>query len=108
MGLFSYFQNLVKLAQDKIANKENISKGNQNFGYPDRSSQYSAVSRNSDLFQRNSLPDIPLTPREMEILKQTSVDNTRHVVHSQSSESILNHDGLDPGTPPPKPPLPGR
>ena len=45
---------------------------------------------------RNSLPDIPLTPRERQILEQTSQAHP-HGVHS--TESITD-------TPPPKPPLP--
>lgn len=50
--------------------------------------------------QRNSLPDIPLTPREREILEQTS--HVPGVVrNSHSTESILRD-----SSPPPKPPLP--
>ncbi|PSN45161.1 hypothetical protein C0J52_03933 [Blattella germanica] len=57
-----------------------------------------------ELPQRSSLPDIPLTPRERQILEQTSSCVLDHhgVTHSQSSESILND-----ASPPPKPPLPG-
>ncbi|XP_055682871.1 guanine nucleotide-releasing factor 2 isoform X2 [Lutzomyia longipalpis] len=50
--------------------------------------------------QRTSLPDIPLTPRERDILEQQS---TRSVRSSHSTESILRDT-----SPPPKPPLPGR
>uniref|UniRef100_A0A182PL47 CRK SH3-binding GNRP n=1 Tax=Anopheles epiroticus TaxID=199890 RepID=A0A182PL47_9DIPT len=52
--------------------------------------------------QRTSLPDIPLTPRERDILEQTSLKTVRA---SHSTESILR-DASPP--PPPKPPLPDR
>lgn len=51
--------------------------------------------------QRISLPDIPLTPRERDILEQSQVKQMRT---SHSIESILR----DSSPPPPKPPLPGR
>ncbi|XP_065345854.1 guanine nucleotide-releasing factor 2 isoform X5 [Cloeon dipterum] len=52
---------------------------------------------------RASLPDIPLTPRERQILAQTP-QGGKMLGHSMSSESILEgHEG-----PPPKPPLPNR
>ncbi|XP_055712987.1 guanine nucleotide-releasing factor 2 isoform X3 [Phlebotomus papatasi] len=50
--------------------------------------------------QRTSLPDIPLTPRERDILEQQS---SRTVRSSHSTESILRDT-----SPPPKPPLPSR
>ncbi|XP_059619002.1 guanine nucleotide-releasing factor 2 isoform X2 [Phlebotomus argentipes] len=50
--------------------------------------------------QRTSLPDIPLTPRERDILEQQS---SRIVRSSHSTESILRDT-----SPPPKPPLPSR
>lgn len=50
--------------------------------------------------QRNSLPDIPLTPREREILEKNSVIQNK-VRSSHSTESILREP-----SPPPKPPLP--
>jgi Rap guanine nucleotide exchange factor 1 len=101
------FQNLVSLAQDQIANRESSCKAlinhNHHTTIMDRTSSYAA-----DLPHRSSLPDIPLTPRERQILEQTSLsvlDRHGHgsVPHSQSSESILND-----VSPPPKPPLPGR
>lgn len=61
--------------------------------------------------KRSSLPDIPLTPREKEILDNTSgmglYDNT-HLTGSKSSDSILGHtrDPTEELPPPPKPPLP--
>lgn len=100
-------QNLVSLAQEQIANRENSSKVLGGHGHHttilDRTSSYGA-----DLPQRSSLPDIPLTPRERQILEQTSSSvldshGLGSLSHSQSSESILNDAG-----PPPKPPLPGR
>lgn len=39
--------------------------------------------------QRNSLPDIPLTPREREILEQTSCITPSMVRSSHSTESVL-------------------
>ncbi|KDR09115.1 guanine nucleotide-releasing factor 2 isoform X2 [Zootermopsis nevadensis] len=100
-------QNLVSLAQDQIANRESSCKAlinnNHHAMITDRTSAYAA-----DLPHRSSLPDIPLTPRERQILEQTSsslLDRHGHgsLPHSQSSESILNE-----VSPPPKPPLPGR
>ena len=55
---------------------------------------------NFDLGQRNSLPDIPLTPREREILERTSAFVLER--HSQSTENVLGE------SPPPKPPHPDR
>jgi len=101
------FQKLVALAQEQISNRENSSKALGGHGHHttmlDRTSSYSA-----ELPQRSSLPDIPLTPRERQILEQTSssmLDSHGHgsLSHSQSSESVLND-----ASPPPKPPLPGR
>lgn len=56
--------------------------------------------KNNTEVQRNSLPDIPLTPREREILERTSAFALEK--HSQSTENVLE----DP--PPPKPPHPYR
>jgi len=103
----AFFQNLVSLAQEQIANRENSSKALGGHGHHttilDRTSSYGG-----DLPQRSSLPDIPLTPRERQILEQTSSSvldshGVGSLSHSQSSESILND-----ASPPPKPPLPGR
>jgi hypothetical protein len=52
--------------------------------------------------QRNSLPDIPLTPRERQILEQTAASSAL-VRSSHSSESILRD-----SSPPPQPPQPDR
>lgn len=103
-------QNLVSLAQDQIANRETSIKSTANhvnhyhlIPVDHRSSSYAL-----DIPHRNSLPDIPLTPRERQILEQTSVSilerpSHNSISHSQSSESILND-----LSPPPKPPLPNR
>ncbi|XP_049847410.1 guanine nucleotide-releasing factor 2 isoform X3 [Schistocerca gregaria] len=104
-------QHLVTLAQDQIAHRESSTKATTNHithrgPLLDRASNYGLGG--TDFPQRSSLPDIPLTPRERQILEQTSTSVTdRHgissVPHSQSSESILNDT-----SPPPKPPLPTR
>ncbi|XP_063707501.1 guanine nucleotide-releasing factor 2 isoform X2 [Culicoides brevitarsis] len=52
--------------------------------------------------QRTSLPDIPLTPRDRDILEQTAA--AANVRPSFSTENILR----DTDSPPPKPPLPNR
>ncbi|XP_076232133.1 C3G guanyl-nucleotide exchange factor isoform X4 [Calliopsis andreniformis] len=87
-------KNLVSLANEKIANRQKpiaVATSNRTSGY------------GSELTpQRNSLPDIPLTPRERQILEQT-VATTSLVRSSHSSESILRD-----SSPPPKPPLPER
>ncbi|XP_076755650.1 C3G guanyl-nucleotide exchange factor isoform X4 [Xylocopa sonorina] len=87
-------KNLVALANEKIANRQKAATGTTN----NRTSGYG-----SELTpQRNSLPDIPLTPRERQILEQTAA-TTSLVRSSHSSESILRD-----SSPPPKPPLPER
>ncbi|XP_012536431.1 guanine nucleotide-releasing factor 2 isoform X2 [Monomorium pharaonis] len=86
-------KNLVALAHEKIANKQkppSTTNSNRTSGY------------GSELTQRNSLPDIPLTPRERQILEQTAASSSL-VRSSHSSESILRD-----SSPPPKPPLPDR
>ncbi|KAK0180080.1 hypothetical protein PV327_005759 [Microctonus hyperodae] len=88
-------KNLVALAHEKITNRQkpppSVSTNNRTSGY---GSEITA--------QRNSLPDIPLTPRERQILEQTAASTTL-VRSSHSSESILRD-----SSPPPKPPLPDR
>ncbi|KAL4706822.1 hypothetical protein ACJJTC_010056 [Scirpophaga incertulas] len=54
--------------------------------------------------QRNSLPDIPLTPKERSLLTGESGNETAGVRASHSSESVLDA----PDTPPPKPARPTR
>ncbi|XP_060526195.1 guanine nucleotide-releasing factor 2 isoform X2 [Cylas formicarius] len=84
-------KNLIQLAQDKIAQQQLTYKTTprSSFGNCNADTQT----------QRNSLPDIPLTPREREILEQTSCALT--VRSSHSTESVLRD-----SSPPPKPPLP--
>ncbi|KAI4497062.1 hypothetical protein M0802_007808 [Mischocyttarus mexicanus] len=87
-------KNLVSLAHEKISNRQkpvSVTINNRASGYGLEVAP-----------QRNSLPDIPLTPREREILEQTAANNSL-VRSSHSSESILRD-----SSPPPKPPLPDR
>ncbi|CAH0553656.1 unnamed protein product [Brassicogethes aeneus] len=85
-------RNLTELAREKIAQQQQI-------GYKTtpRASYGNALEMPA---QRNSLPDIPLSPREREILEQTSCKQSL-VRNSHSTESILRD-----SSPPPKPPLP--
>ncbi|XP_049301021.1 guanine nucleotide-releasing factor 2 isoform X5 [Anopheles funestus] len=100
--------NLVNLANEKLSDrKANVSAGNVTGG--GTLSSTSGTSSNTlqrpavdVVSQRTSLPDIPLTPRERDILEQTSLKTVRA---SHSTESILR-DSSPP--PPPKPPLPDR
>ncbi|XP_015593863.1 guanine nucleotide-releasing factor 2 isoform X2 [Cephus cinctus] len=89
-------KNLVSLAHEKISNRQKpaavVSNNSRISGYGPELTP-----------QRNSLPDIPLTPRERQILEQTATSNSL-VRSSHSSESILGRDS----SPPPKPPLPDR
>ncbi|XP_044756860.1 guanine nucleotide-releasing factor 2 isoform X2 [Coccinella septempunctata] len=84
-------RDLIELAKEKIKQQQS------NYKTVPRLSSYgtSNLEMNS---QRNSLPDIPLTPRERDILEKTSNHSVRG---SHSTESILQDSG-----PPPKPPLP--
>lgn len=87
--------NLVNLANEKISDKAAGSGlGNH---HSSNTLQRPAVDIAG---QRTSLPDIPLTPRERDILEQTSLKTVRA---SHSTESILRD-----SSPPPKPPLPDR
>lgn len=89
---FSILQNLVKLANEKISEREHVKIQTicNTLQYP----------VNDGASQRTSLPDIPLTPRERDILAQTQTMMKRT---SHSTESILCDT-----SPPPKPPLPIR
>ncbi|XP_035892827.1 guanine nucleotide-releasing factor 2 isoform X3 [Anopheles stephensi] len=103
--------NLVNLANEKLSDRKVTaasSAGNAT-GPGKLSSNASGTSSNTlqrptvdVVSQRTSLPDIPLTPRERDILEQTSLKTVRA---SHSTESILR-DSSPP--PPPKPPLPDR
>uniref|UniRef100_A0A182W8D2 CRK SH3-binding GNRP n=1 Tax=Anopheles minimus TaxID=112268 RepID=A0A182W8D2_9DIPT len=100
--------NLVNLANEKLSDRKaavcvgNVIGGgaiSSTSGTSSNTLQRPAVDLVS---QRTSLPDIPLTPRERDILEQTSLKTVRA---SHSTESILR-DSSPP--PPPKPPLPDR
>lgn len=102
-------QELIELAREKIAHQqvrelelpiEQKQHKNQQVTY--KTAPRSSFSTNASLelaAQRNSLPDIPLTPRERQLLEQ----NNGPVRNSHSSESILRDT-----SPPPKPPLPDK
>lgn len=84
-------QDLVDIANEKIREREN---------HPSNNSNTLARPIVDLAGQRTSLPDIPLTPRERDILEK-SQNNTMRTSHS--TESILRD-----SSPPPKPPLPER
>lgn len=86
-------QDLINLAQEKISHQQITYKTTPRSSYGNSSLEMPA--------QRNSLPDIPLTPRERQILEQTSCVTPSMVRSSHSTESILRD-----SSPPPKPPLP--
>ncbi|RZB41593.1 guanine nucleotide-releasing factor 2, partial [Asbolus verrucosus] len=85
-------QDLIRLAQEKISHQQITYKTTPRSSYVNTSLELPA--------QRNSLPDIPLTPRERQLLEQNSCGPPM-VRSSHSSESILRD-----SSPPPKPPLP--
>lgn len=94
-------QNLVSLTKDKLAVRDSTYKLStdaltNHVHKPRTLSDKGAL----DIGQRSSLPDIPLTPREREILEQTSAFVLER--HSQSTENVLRD------SPPPKPPHPDR
>ncbi|XP_059483665.1 guanine nucleotide-releasing factor 2 isoform X2 [Neocloeon triangulifer] len=89
-------QSLIDLAHSKVAIKSN------------NNAAYKNGKLHMEANGRASLPDIPLTPRERQILAQTPHrqpnSSSKILGHSMSSESILEgHEA-----PPPKPPLPHR
>lgn len=86
-------QDLINLAQEKISHQQITYKTTPRSSYGNSSLEIPT--------QRNSLPDIPLTPRERQILEQTSCITPSMVRSSHSTESILRD-----SSPPPKPPLP--
>ncbi|XP_035212635.1 rap guanine nucleotide exchange factor 1-like isoform X2 [Stegodyphus dumicola] len=99
-------KSLVQLSLDRLQHKD---LRNSN----DFSSQHGILSSpKPESPHRNSLPDIPLTPREREILEQTKISEVStlpQLHHSASSDSILgsgNSLRLSEVEPPPKPPLP--
>lgn len=101
---------LVQLCVDRLQNKEpKLTQNTQNI-------QNGIYSTKNESSHRNSLPDIPLTPREREILEQTNFSGIgknsyphSQLHHSTSSDSILSSGNKGPVNcelPPPKPPLP--
>lgn len=94
--------NLVSLANEKITERDNsIVSYTQSLPATSNSSCNTLQRPAIDVAgQRTSLPDIPLTPRERDILEQSSNKSIRT---SHSTESILRD-----SSPPPKPPLPNR
>ncbi|XP_053678849.1 guanine nucleotide-releasing factor 2 [Anopheles nili] len=108
--------NLVNLANEKISDRKLLhgaSGGGAGSGGSGSGGAGSVASSGTSgntlqrptvdvVSQRTSLPDITLTPRERDILEQTSLMTARA---SHSTESILR-DSSPP--PPPKPPLPDR
>lgn len=81
--------NLVNLANEKISDKA-AGSGSGNH-HSSNTLQRPAVDIAG---QRTSLPDIPLTPRERDILEQTSLKTVRA---SHSTESILRDSSPPPG-----------
>ncbi|XP_055909249.1 guanine nucleotide-releasing factor 2 isoform X4 [Eupeodes corollae] len=94
-------KNLVGLAQQKLKEKEEI-----NLKYAATSSENKISPNNlmrppvEMVGQRTSLPDIPLTPKDRDILEKA---NSNPIRATHSTESILRD-----SSPPPKPPLPNR
>jgi Rap guanine nucleotide exchange factor 1 len=84
-------QNLVEIVHERINNEEMV---------PPKCDSLQRASIDS-ISQRTSLPDIPLTPRERNILEQSVT--MKPVRASHSTDSILRD-----SSPPPKPPLPNR
>lgn len=83
---------MVEIVQERINNEDMV---------PLKCNSLQRASIDS-ISQRTSLPDIPLTPRERNILEQT-VTSMKPVRASHSTDSILRD-----SSPPPKPPLPNR
>lgn len=102
---------LIEVSQKQSQNKDR----NKHMGTTTPNGIYSTKGDSNS--HRNSLPELPLTPRERQILESTRIpDNGATVVatavppkgplcHSASSDSILSS-ALRPDFPPPKPPLP--
>uniref|UniRef100_T1J7M1 CRK SH3-binding GNRP n=1 Tax=Strigamia maritima TaxID=126957 RepID=T1J7M1_STRMM len=98
-GVHEAIKILIQLAEEKRHNKESKTTNGIHNG---------VCGIKSDSPKRTSLPDIPLTPREREILEQTSftVDDLQ-LASTPYSGSLNNGDTVD-STPPPKPPLPSN
>ncbi|XP_022115832.2 guanine nucleotide-releasing factor 2 isoform X2 [Pieris rapae] len=87
----------------KLAVEEVASLAQQYMARPALSPRPAVVSPRAST-QRNSLPDIPLTPKERSLLTGEPGTENSGVRASHSSESILDA----PDTPPPKPARPNR
>lgn len=85
-------QNLVQIANEKMSERNSTQSA--------KTTSSNTLQRPEVNIQRTSLPDIPLTPHERDILEQTQIKTMRT---SHSIESILRD-----SSPPPKPPLPER
>lgn len=94
---FSISQNLVQIANEKISERDKQQTATNASSNSGNTLQRPVVEMAN---QRTSLPDIPLTPRERDILEKSQ---TKCMRSSHSSESILRD-----SSPPPKPPLPNR
>lgn len=103
---------LIEVSQKQSQNKDK----NKHMGTTTPNGIYS--SKGDSNSHRNSLPELPLTPRERQILESTrfpdngaatgvatAVPPKGPLCHSASSDSILSS-ALRPDFPPPKPPLP--
>lgn len=89
---------MVQLANEKMSEREKNGGGTISTK-PNTSSSSNTLQRPEVNTQRTSLPDIPLTPLERDILESQS----KNLRTSHSIESILRD-----SSPPPKPPLPQR
>ncbi|XP_054709037.1 LOW QUALITY PROTEIN: rap guanine nucleotide exchange factor 1-like [Uloborus diversus] len=99
-------KSLVQLSLDRLQHKD--SRNSNEFTV-----QQGLSSSKPESPHRSSLPDIPLTPREREILEQTKITDSSimsQLHHSASSDSILGSSSIirvsEVVEPPPKPPLP--
>lgn len=95
-------QNLVSLSKEKLSMRETCFKLSSDIARDGSKNKPRNLNTSLDSTpsQRSSLPDIPLTPRERQLLEQTSACVLDR--HSHSSENVLKD------TPPPKPPHPDR
>ncbi|KAL4219471.1 Rap guanine nucleotide exchange factor 1 [Mactra antiquata] len=103
-------EELYQICLDKWENRNNTAQSPQKSLTPKSPGPHSPTSKN------NSLPDIPLTPREREILENTSdlgiYDNTGIPVSRSADSVTMNNGGTKfefppkENSPPPKPPLP--
>ncbi|XP_013420266.1 rap guanine nucleotide exchange factor 1 isoform X3 [Lingula anatina] len=89
----------VQISSDKLQNKSYLS-------LPKSAGSRGSSTSNPESPGRTSLPDIPLTPREREILEQTNMGDYDNNFGFKDSDIYGNNNTLLPGAPPPKPPLP--